>query len=304
MLRITGGKVYDPANGIDGVVKDICIADGRIVADVEAGPGSPKPRSGEGGSRSNKADSWLVKPLASGGGHRIRVWRRGDAVPRGCYLQEFVEGVAGSMVFVAANGRAVPLGVLRQLIGDGAFGASSFEYCGNILDPHIDEAVESAASALARAVAEAFALVGVNGIDFVERDGVPYAVEVNPRWCASTELVERAYGLGVFGMHAAACDEGTLPAFDVSHARRTARRAFGKAIVFAREDVITGDTYAWMSPSGDTQPPIRDIPHPRSRIAAGRPVCTVFAEASDAAGCYLALVERANRVYEELTRVC
>ena len=37
MLRITGGKVYDPANGINGVVKDICIADGRIVADVEGG---------------------------------------------------------------------------------------------------------------------------------------------------------------------------------------------------------------------------------------------------------------------------
>ena len=27
MLRIRGGKVYDPANGIDGVVKDICIDD-------------------------------------------------------------------------------------------------------------------------------------------------------------------------------------------------------------------------------------------------------------------------------------
>lgn len=37
MLRITGGKVYDPANGIDGVVKDICIADGKVVADVPAG---------------------------------------------------------------------------------------------------------------------------------------------------------------------------------------------------------------------------------------------------------------------------
>jgi formylmethanofuran dehydrogenase subunit A len=33
MLRITGGKVYDPANGVDGVVKDICIDDGRIVSD-------------------------------------------------------------------------------------------------------------------------------------------------------------------------------------------------------------------------------------------------------------------------------
>jgi formylmethanofuran dehydrogenase subunit A len=35
MLRITGGKVYDPANGVDGVVKDICISDGRITAEVE-----------------------------------------------------------------------------------------------------------------------------------------------------------------------------------------------------------------------------------------------------------------------------
>src|SRR3954447_22032318 len=37
MLRITGGTVYDPANGVDGVVKDVCIADGRIVASVDGG---------------------------------------------------------------------------------------------------------------------------------------------------------------------------------------------------------------------------------------------------------------------------
>ncbi|MBI1829914.1 MAG: formylmethanofuran dehydrogenase subunit A [Planctomycetes bacterium] len=37
MLRITGGKVYDPANNINGVVQNICIADGKIVADVEGG---------------------------------------------------------------------------------------------------------------------------------------------------------------------------------------------------------------------------------------------------------------------------
>jgi formylmethanofuran dehydrogenase subunit A len=38
-LRIVGGAVHDPANGIDGVVRDICIEDGRIVADVP--PGTP-----------------------------------------------------------------------------------------------------------------------------------------------------------------------------------------------------------------------------------------------------------------------
>lgn len=36
MLRITGGKVYDPANGIDGVVKDIFIGDdGRFAASAD-----------------------------------------------------------------------------------------------------------------------------------------------------------------------------------------------------------------------------------------------------------------------------
>ena len=37
MLRITGGKVHDPANGLDGVVKDVCIAEGRIVPQIEGG---------------------------------------------------------------------------------------------------------------------------------------------------------------------------------------------------------------------------------------------------------------------------
>jgi formylmethanofuran dehydrogenase subunit A len=36
-LRIAGGTVYDPANGVDGEVRDICIADGRVVASVPAG---------------------------------------------------------------------------------------------------------------------------------------------------------------------------------------------------------------------------------------------------------------------------
>ena len=38
MLRITGGKIYDPAHGIDGQVRDLCIDDsGKIVADVSGG---------------------------------------------------------------------------------------------------------------------------------------------------------------------------------------------------------------------------------------------------------------------------
>ncbi len=35
-LRIVGGTVHDPANGVDGAVRDICVHDGRIVPAVSA----------------------------------------------------------------------------------------------------------------------------------------------------------------------------------------------------------------------------------------------------------------------------
>jgi formylmethanofuran dehydrogenase subunit A len=37
MLRIKGGTVYDPANNINGEVRDVCISNGKIVSQVEAG---------------------------------------------------------------------------------------------------------------------------------------------------------------------------------------------------------------------------------------------------------------------------
>jgi formylmethanofuran dehydrogenase subunit A len=36
-LKITGGKVYDPANGVNGEIRDVCVQDGRIVSAVEGG---------------------------------------------------------------------------------------------------------------------------------------------------------------------------------------------------------------------------------------------------------------------------
>jgi predicted ATP-grasp superfamily ATP-dependent carboligase len=243
---------------------------------------------------------WLVKPLASGGGRRVRPWHGGARLPRGCYLQELVAGTPGSVAFVAAGGRAVPLGLSRQLVGEHAFGAAGYRYCGSILAPAgdaqfgRDEDLVHAACALARAVAEAFDVVGVNGIDFVETDGAPHAIEVNPRWSASMELVERAYDLSVFGAHAAACAAGALPEFDLVRARRGAG-AVGKAVLFARRDVTVGDTRAWLEDAS-----IRDIPRPGERIRAGRPVCTVFAAGRDGAACHAALVRRAARVYDEL----
>ncbi|MGH7674943.1 MAG: ATP-grasp domain-containing protein [Gemmatimonadales bacterium] len=241
---------------------------------------------------------WLLKPRASGGGHAILPWRhQGERrVPPAMYLQERITGVPGSIVFAADGRRAVTLGLSLALAGERAFGARSFGYCGNILagagDAQFadDARLFAAATALAAAVTEEFGLVGVNGIDFIARRGIPYALEVNPRYTASMELVERAYGLSMFEIHARACAGALLP-FDLASAR-AAPGAIGKAIVYARRTLTLGDTGSWLADDS-----VRDVPQPHERIARGRPVCTIFARGRDGADCYAALGARAVALY-------
>ena len=155
------------------------------------------------------------------------------------------------------------------------------------------------ASALASAVTGEFGLVGVNGIDFIVRDGIPYAIEVNPRWCASMELVERAWGFPVLDAHASACRAGALPAFDL---QEPPGAEAGKAPQPSARRLCTR---GGMSPSatrgrGSSTGDIRDIPRPGERIPAGRPVCTVFATGLDANACHEALIGSAGQVYAQL----
>jgi predicted ATP-grasp superfamily ATP-dependent carboligase len=278
------------------------VHDPRIVTDTLRSRGQPVPPVRFGPPARGR---WLTKPLSSGGGRGVRFWRRGDRLPRRCYLQEFIEGTSASIVFLASGGRAVPIGMSRQLVGDHAFGAAGFKYCGNILAsaghaPFDDPALFRAVCGLARSAAAGFELRGVNGIDFVARRGLPFAVEINPRWSASVELVEIAYGLSVFAAHTAAC-RGGLPDFDLGAARRSGR-TIGKAIVFARRDVTVGDTYPWLSQRDGEMAfaSVRDVPQPGDRVPAGRPVCTVFASGKDDAACYAGLVRRADWVYAQL----
>jgi len=240
--------------------------------------------------------SWILKPVRSGGGQGVRTWRDGR-VPRSHYVQAFVEGWPGSVVFVAARGRAAVLGVTRQIVGDPTFGAAGFRYCGSLLcAPGRDDAWWSRqATRLAGVAAKAFGLVGVGGVDFIAGRDVVHPIEVNPRWTASLELVERARGISVFGMHADACRHGVLPAVDASGSAGS--RVYGKAIVFARHDATAGDTRPWLRDDS-----VRDVPPPGTRIAAGQPVCTVFAADADADACYAALVHRAQLVYGQLMK--
>jgi predicted ATP-grasp superfamily ATP-dependent carboligase len=73
--------------------------------------------------------------------------------------------------------------------------------------------------------------------------------------------------------------------------------ATGKAIVYARRGVTLGDTRPWLE-----DPSLADIPWPGEHIAAGHPICTIFATAANASDCERSLLRRAERFYAELPR--
>ncbi len=263
---------------------------GFAVPALRITPGTKVPADGSG---------WLLKPLRSGGGHGIQSASGGARLRRGHYLQERIEGDAGSIVFVADGRRAVPLGLSRQLTGDPAFGGSGFRYCGSLLSggaPVFAREAEIAAVAarIAAAVTSAFGLVGLNGIDFVARNGVPWPVEVNPRYTASMELVERAHGVSLFALHARACG-GTLPEFETL-LNRPLSSTWGKAVVYATRDLTMREVRRWWCDDR-----VRDVPHPGERIRRGQPICTVLDPALNPDRCRHALAAHAAEIYAAAT---
>ena len=263
---------------------------------------------------------WLAKPRASGGGQEISEWRTGDALPRSHILQERIAGTPGSLAFVADGRTVLPFAISRQLVGDPAFGASGFRYCGNILAPCPHSLIEAAAES-AQLLTERLGLVGVNCIDFVVRGGVPYVIELNPRHSASMELAERAFGFSVFAAHAAVFERRRAAGAPVARSESTPTvgstvgggefasvfprldlaasldrvGAFGKAILFAPYDITISDTRPWLADAG-----VRDVPHPGETIARGQPMFTIFATGSDYDDCYSALVRGAREAYERI----
>jgi len=237
--------------------------------------------------------SWIRKPIRSGGGHGIAVHPPGAPLGPGYLLQERLEGLPCSAVFVADGRECRLLGISEQLIGEKAFGGSAFRYCGSILGPVRDGEVEcrqviDRAGQVVSAITREFRLVGVNGMDFVLKGRDVYPLEINPRYTASMELVERAYGVNIFETHLEAC-QGRLPAFEL--ARQIDMGFLGKAILYAPEGLVFHDPAAWFEQGA------RDLPFDGEQIGRGKPVCTIFSQGRNRSECYNRLVEAAADVY-------
>jgi predicted ATP-grasp superfamily ATP-dependent carboligase len=219
--------------------------------------GLPCPRVRRDPPPAAEARRWLEKPRRGCGGRGIAFAGGSDRPRSGVYFQEWIDGLPCAAVFEgAADGSVRLLGVTRQLVGEAALGALPFAYCGSLGPWALPWSADAAFERIGGLLADQFGLRGLFGVDAVLVGEVPYAVEVNPRYPASAEILDRA----AFGL----APGPTL----------------WKAVLFARSDLVFDaelrDALEAELAAGEE---LADLPMPGSAIAAGQPVLSAIGPA-------------------------
>jgi uncharacterized protein len=140
-------------------------------------------------------------------------------------------------------------------------------------------------------------LKGIFGIDFlVDEDDVPWVTEVNPRYPASSELLEFATGYSLLGEHARcfAPDDVPEPACVINP---PGEPYLGKAVLYAPRPLTwRGGPATQANPSLAEFPEIADVPEDGQTFSAGDPVCTLFAAGRTLENCWDTLQERLRQL--------
>jgi predicted ATP-grasp superfamily ATP-dependent carboligase len=246
---------------------------------------------------------WIRKPRTSCGGRDVTLIELPeltnsslpgfDAVdPRraSCHnyiFQEFIAGLSCSAIFLSNGIAARLLAATEQITGDvsGLWAGNKtddtsvldFRYGGSLGPLALTDTEWAQFERVGDCLVEHFGLVGLFGVDAVLADGRVWPIEVNPRYTASIEVIERACGLLSVALHRSACRDGELG----STTSGQPDRIVGKAVVYADRDVVVGNDFVDHCASQNAAaewPMLADIPAARERIPRSAPLVTVFAE--------------------------
>jgi uncharacterized protein len=159
-----------------------------------------------------RSGCWIKKNLASSGGTGVTWYKqlRTQAVDRRTaagvtpnaadfHLQRWIAGRNYGATFFADLGRVSLLGIFRSLFvhrGDRPFlyagSVGPIDYLTTPMATRAKPSLPESILHFGELVAEQFQLRGLFNVDFiVDRNGMGWILEVNPRWTAASELVER-----------------------------------------------------------------------------------------------------------------
>jgi predicted ATP-grasp superfamily ATP-dependent carboligase len=252
----------------------------------------------------NSSD-WLIKQRASGGGINVEQLDRRRPIPKGAYLQEFVEGEVWGVSYLAADGKCRLLGVCAHAdnVKRGKF---PFVYQGSIGPLPTTPTTTASLIRLGEALAAEFAIVGLFGVDLIaQSDGSLRPLEINPRYTASMELFERAGCESLIDCHVHTCRANVIRQPTINPT--PAKPLHGKRIVYheGSEDLTISAAVAeqWISRAKEKDwPDIADIPQPGTHVRSGDPIATVFAAAGDRQSLTDRLAVQAERLLDDIRR--
>lgn len=261
----------------------------KVVEECLGDTGLPIPRTVFPGEVIPENGVWLAKDLRRSGGKGVRLWENRAAVKDDMILQEYLKGSLASATFLADGKNAILLGMTYQYAGEKRLNARKFEWCGNVA-PFMDDAILKIICRAIQRMTRKIGLVGLNGLDFIVRDGQPFLIEVNPRYSGSVELFEKLLGINAFTMHVNAC-RGILPGSGFIFPKR---KFFGKAILYASKTLKLSSTDGWEEKG------LADIPNAGETIPRGAPICTLLNNVANPEDCWKSLVEEAGIFYLSL----
>jgi len=213
----------------------------------------------------------LVKPSKGFGGVGIRkvqdpkelkqAFQHASLVDEKVLIQEYISGISASVSLISSANETIALTLNEQLLGVDEVGQEEpFGYCGNVVNR---------CKNIAERITSHFDLIGSNGIDFViSEEGILHVVEVNPRFQATLECVERILGINMVEAHVKTCLQEKLPTIIKKNAVFCTR-----LILFAPQRSVVPDLSAFEE--------VRDIPIPEVIIEKGEPVCSIVVEGAN-----------------------
>lgn len=228
---------------------------------------------------------WLRKPLWAAGGFGIERFGLGESGRVGhgglMYFQKFIPGRSIGATFLGASGRAVLVGVTEQLLGPAWGGSREFQYVGSVGPVALSPEHARSLTQIGDCLAERFSVRGLFGVDAIVNDEGVWPVEVNPRYTASVEILERALNFAAIRWHVEACRSGELPESGSATAPKDGLDQFAKAIVYATcEFAVDASVKRELCErNGEAQDPlVADIPTVGTSVGVGEPIVTVFAK--------------------------
>lgn len=227
--------------------------------------------------------SWLAKPLASSGGHGITpLTPHTQDTGRDCYYQQRLEGVPLAAIFLGSSAPAQLLGITRQILGRPG---APFAYAGSLGPWPVPPEAREMLHRIGQVLTREFQLSGLFGVDFLLQGDQPWLIEVNPRYTASVEVLERATGTSLLAQHIAIFAP-ELRDLARPPSRASSPRVCGKAILYAdRTFTFPADLKLRSRRQAADDAALADVPWPGTRINAGEPILTVFARGRSIAEC-------------------